>query len=137
VAQMPLWLHRPVKRFIQYWGVVLASIPPALLYLGFSNIAPNIAFALSLPLALVTAFLTWRWLERKIQFRQRPIVFTFNQPALVTDNTGGFSIAAGSMVVVLFVVGSQSSNVSTYPTERGNQSRNAVTILELSNATKT
>jgi hypothetical protein len=63
------WLHRWLKRLSQYIGVMVAAIPAGIIYLLLSSIiVPQIAFVISLPVALSMAYLAWRWLDRSIRF---------------------------------------------------------------------
>jgi hypothetical protein len=102
--QVPLWLHRPLKRFIQYWGVVLASFPAGILYLVLLGmLGPNPALIFTLPVALACAYFTWRWLDRRLVFsRPDNVVFiSMISPTSTAMADPRFSLAGGSLVLVM------------------------------------
>jgi hypothetical protein len=108
MAQIPFWLHRPLKRFIQYWGVVFASLPAGILCLILIKaLGPNLAFILTLPIALATAYFVWHWLDRHVSFARKPKPLVYS---IAVDSANTFVSVPGSAfgfagaLIVVFVV---------------------------------
>ncbi len=66
---IPFWLHKPLKRFLLYWSVVLAAIPAGILCLLLLRFLPQtIALSLSVTLGLVAAYFAWSFTNSRLRF---------------------------------------------------------------------
>jgi len=115
--QAQFWLPRPLKRFIQYWGVVLVTVPFGLLYiLLLDTVSPSTAFCATFPVALFAAYFVWRWLGRVISVGQRPKPIFIYKPLAEGPSLDdpSLAVAAGTLLVFMVVIGSQST-ITTFP----------------------
>jgi hypothetical protein len=126
MVHMPFWLRDPLRRFVQYLGVFVASLPAGILYLLLVGVAGNVvALITTLPLALLCAYFAWSFIGKY------PFLAPIVQPVLLQVTFGSEAttqyavdrqgtVLAGSLAVVVFatfVVAKQIPSVSTSPAD--------------------
>lgn len=103
MARIPFWLYEPVKRFLLYLGVLIASIPAGVVYLFLLKILPQtIALVVTLPFGMLAAYFVWQFLDKRIILsRSVSHVLAFDVAALRTSQTGPLNRqTAGTLVNV-------------------------------------
>jgi hypothetical protein len=107
MAHIPFWLRRLIKGCIQYFGVLVASIPAGLIYILSFRLTGNngASLVIALSVGLVSAHLAWNVLDRRISLSSSPALQNANavSGSLVSGNTyefaGGARLVAAAGVV--------------------------------------
>src|SRR5258705_12625287 len=103
---MQFWLSRIVKGFVQYLGVVFASIPAGIVYVVCFGITgrQNPSLVIALSVGLVSAHLAWKTLDRRTTVgRPRPFKVTRLETVAIASNTfvfdSGMRLVAASIAL--------------------------------------
>lgn len=134
--QLPSSLRKLIKRAIQYFGVVITSLIVGGFYVSSLRFgAPTTSFLVCFSGALISAFLIWRWLDRRIVFVSRPRVIAYN-----TIPTRGYAMDSAAMLVsgtfvVIMVVGGTASG--PFPSAHQNTSCGVIIVPTIPNAATT
>jgi hypothetical protein len=106
MISIPFWLREPLRRFVQYVGVFLASIPAGMAYvLLLSAVSNTPALIMTLPLGLLCAYFAWVSIGKHFltdtvgptQFRVFSNVSTSTQYAIERQDI----VLVGSLAVVV------------------------------------
>jgi putative flippase GtrA len=104
--RVPLWLHRPLKRFLLYWVVVLVAVPAGILCLLLLRFLPQtIALSLSVALGLVAAYFAWTFTDKRISFapKESPSVITYQATSGVRVLAPAYSFGVAGCLMLIAI----------------------------------
>lgn len=104
--QLPFWLHKPLKRFVQYWGVVFTSLLIGIVYIKLSNsVSPRIAFVFCFVAALAAAYCVWQRIAGLFDFKTEHGVVNVRPTLIAVEASQVQSLGfAGTLTFVVVTV---------------------------------
>lgn len=101
VDKVPFWLARLSKLFIQYLGVVFASIPSGIAYLVCFRLTgfQNASLVIALSIGLFSAYLVWNFIASQIVLADSYATGPSSSGSLAFIGQDPLRFAAASMVL--------------------------------------